>query len=159
MARINVSVPDDLKIRMDVIDGVNWSAIAKAAFERELAYQSSIKEIETMEDVVDRLRGSKAQYIEDLSESGKDYGRDWAMNTAEYAELSRITEQVNLGTGPSTKDALFDLINGIEGGVDCDWEEFWERLEVTDESIITEEFIQGFCQGAKAVFDEVKHKL
>ncbi|MCE3247837.1 MAG: hypothetical protein K0R61_4320 [Microvirga sp.] len=37
MARIHLSLPDGLKDQLDAQTGVNWSAVAQHAFERELA--------------------------------------------------------------------------------------------------------------------------
>jgi hypothetical protein len=39
MARANISIPDDLRHRMDEVEGerINWSALACQAFESKLA--------------------------------------------------------------------------------------------------------------------------
>ena len=37
VARINIVMPPDLKRRMDAAPAVNWSAVAREAFERKLA--------------------------------------------------------------------------------------------------------------------------
>ena len=44
MAKINLSIPDDLKERMaEFGDNVNWSAIAKTAFEIEIILLKNFK--------------------------------------------------------------------------------------------------------------------
>lgn len=36
MATVSVSVPNDLKVKMLELDDVNWSAVAKKAFEQKI---------------------------------------------------------------------------------------------------------------------------
>lgn len=45
MGTLSVSVPDELRVKMDRLDEVNWSAIARKAFEEKL------KEIEILKIV------------------------------------------------------------------------------------------------------------
>ena len=37
MASVSVSVPDDMKKKLDEFDAVNWSAVARKAFSQELS--------------------------------------------------------------------------------------------------------------------------
>jgi len=53
MGTISVSVPDDLKARMSRLDEVNWSAVARKAFEEK------IKQIEFLEKIVAKSRMTK----------------------------------------------------------------------------------------------------
>lgn len=61
MARINLSIPDDLRARMDPLEKrFNWSEVAAAAFEREIA-KATFDE-ENMDLVIERLKASKSDY-------------------------------------------------------------------------------------------------
>lgn len=57
MARINLSVPDDLKSKMHSI-GLNWSAIAQEAFIKE------IKNAERAEDFLRKIRATHPEIVE-----------------------------------------------------------------------------------------------
>lgn len=45
MATLSVSIPDDLKSRMDVMEEVNWSAVARKAFEEKVQEVAFLKKI------------------------------------------------------------------------------------------------------------------
>ena len=50
MGTLSVSVPDDLRTRMAKLDEVNWSAVARKAFEKK------IKEIEILMKIADKSK-------------------------------------------------------------------------------------------------------
>jgi hypothetical protein len=50
MAAITLSVPDDLKKRMDSVDWINWSSVARKAFIEKL---SDVEELETKKKVAE----------------------------------------------------------------------------------------------------------
>lgn len=41
MATVHISVPDELKAQMDIIEIVSWSAVARLAFEAEVRHQQA----------------------------------------------------------------------------------------------------------------------
>ena len=43
--RMSISVPEDLRSKMDAVSGVNWSAIASEAFRRVLAEKQTMNHI------------------------------------------------------------------------------------------------------------------
>ena len=45
MAVVSVSVPVALKSQMDALDEVNWSAVARKAFERKVAEQEFLTKL------------------------------------------------------------------------------------------------------------------
>jgi len=45
MATMSVSVPDELKDRMETMDEVNWSAVARHAFEERINQMEFLKKI------------------------------------------------------------------------------------------------------------------
>ena len=60
MARMNISVPDNLKDHMDgAEESVNWSKVASRAFEIELGEIAKRKKVKDMNSVVQRLKASK----------------------------------------------------------------------------------------------------
>ena len=90
--RTTITVPDGLKRRMDRVSGVNWSALAAAAFEAELAAIAQRRKGLDMEAIRDRLAASKAASHSSSYKNGHAYGTDWASREATYVDLKRITE-------------------------------------------------------------------
>ena len=45
MGTLSVSVPDDLRSKMDKFDDINWSAVARRAFEEKVNEVEILKEI------------------------------------------------------------------------------------------------------------------
>jgi hypothetical protein len=89
VSRLNVSVSEDLKARMDAMEGVNWSRIAARAFEeklrenqdasaRKLALESAdaIDEEEPIETLVGIVRESRPELEAEVRENiGPVYAR------------------------------------------------------------------------------------
>ncbi len=91
MPKISIYVPDEMKARMDETDDrANWSAIAQRAFGVELNHIEAVKEIETMNDVIERLRESKQSSDESDQNVGRRQGQIWAKKYAAYDELRRL---------------------------------------------------------------------
>src|SRR4051794_3333556 len=89
--RTSVSVPPELKARMDAVDvAINWSAVACQAFEQKLLEVTSRKGIKDMKDVVNRLRASKQRKEEGRFQEGYAAGESWAKESAEVEELERL---------------------------------------------------------------------
>jgi hypothetical protein len=60
MAKLNLYVPDDLKARMDAVsDNVNWSEVARPAFQAAVANYEHRKG-RNMTTAIERLRASKS---------------------------------------------------------------------------------------------------
>jgi len=60
MATLSVSVPDELKKKMSELDVINWSAVARKAFEEK------VKEIEILENIAKKSKLTKKD-AEDIS--------------------------------------------------------------------------------------------
>jgi hypothetical protein len=171
MARTTISIPDDLKKRMDrVKEPVNWSAIAKEAFELKLGDLARNRKEKTMDNVVERLRASKIQRVNTITKEGQQAGAEWAKDTAEFDELERIDE-VNTNEWfngiPNAPygwcDYLAFMILGtredeLSGEVSRD---FWEAAvgDASDSRLKSEEFLTGFIDGASEVYRSVASKL
>jgi hypothetical protein len=50
MVNVTIAVPDDLKRRMDAQDTVNWSAVARNAFEHKLAFLEELDRVMAKKD-------------------------------------------------------------------------------------------------------------
>ena len=158
MARINVSVPDELKTRMDEVgEAANWSAIAQRAFSEAVATHLIRKDDTDMESVVERLRASKYRLEEGAVEAGKEAGRTWAKERAEYDELDRLA---TLNENHSDIVGVVVLQNYIDPEEDLDehqWARFWE--ENFGRGRPNDAFARGFAEGAASVFQEVADQI
>jgi hypothetical protein len=91
--RTTISVPSDLKARMDrVKEPVNWSALACRAFEDKLAEIAAKKETKSMNDVVERLRSSLRDQQGVSFNEGYQAGEKWAELTATAVQLKQLAE-------------------------------------------------------------------
>src|SRR5438046_2935773 len=112
MPRVTLYVPDDLKTRMDVAgEAVNWSAVAQRAFREAVATQFIRKDSTDMTSVVDRLRASKERIEVAAVASGRECGRTWAQETAEYDELNRIAEWRAVSIADGDRLTLQELVD------------------------------------------------
>ena len=156
---MNFSIPDDLKARMDTVDGVNWSALAREAFNRKLVQINARKDDPTMEDVAARLRSTRAQ----TAEKGKALGRAWATTDATEDELEALethSAKVDAWTALSL-DHVFMMVarwdrdeNGCCVSEAIEW---WDGVGGhKDPSDVT---LRGFIDGALEVYNEVKPLL
>lgn len=163
MARMNISIPDDVKSDIDGISGINWSAVATEAF-RSVVLNHKAK-VTDMNAVVDRLRACKQRYETEEKQFGEEYGRKWAAETAEFEELTKLDDLTEI---PQELDDLYDLISPKVGNHpranlvrDVGRSEFLESVFVNDDpwSHDNPEFCAGFVDGALSVFNEVKDQL
>jgi hypothetical protein len=172
-ARTTISVPSELKARMEAVDEpVNWSALACQAFEQRLAEIIKRKGSGDMNDVVSRLRVSKRKLENEQFQAGIEAGRVWAKDEAEAGELIRLAEWRNAypGTDWEVVFAADDraaycsaehFVFGVWPENDGDRSaanDFWEPrgFEATHPS---GDYVRGFAEGALAIWHEVKDQL
>jgi hypothetical protein len=160
MARINISVPDELKARMDAEDE-NWSEVARTVFERRLLEIATRKETMTMNDVVQRLRASKMQDLK----AAKQLGRTWAMQTASFSELKALAHFEFTGE-PMAPYRWLDLMfmaakqwDDDQQGRPDDEVDTWWCEEVEGPSSPSDDTLEGFIEGAKEVWVQVEHEV
>jgi hypothetical protein len=60
--RVNISVPDDVKRRMESFPGVNWSAVAVRAFRRHMGEEPAPTLAELAKEVCE-LRNAVARLV------------------------------------------------------------------------------------------------
>jgi hypothetical protein len=170
MARTTISIPDDLKDRMDrVKEDVNWSGIAADAFESKLNDIARKRTEKSMETVIARLRASKIEAGLDLYTLGHKDGIKWASEVAEYAELRRLerfdvvdmVERFHKRTDSVTWAELvaFSVMANDRRRSHTEARGFWANIvdpKHMDERLKSPEFLRGFVHGAVEVYEQVK---
>jgi len=149
MAKINLSIPDELKEQMDALPDVNWSGVAKEAF-ANLVNIHQLRSRDMNEAGLERLRASRKNVEEHNHADGVRLGKEWALNEAEYDELERVASIEETGDDPG-----FDLSNAVFGDAfdRRDARDWLKRTFHTSEP--SEESVLGFLEGAAEVFDQV----
>jgi hypothetical protein len=158
MARINLSIPDDLRTRMSALDKpINWSEVAQAAFEREVS--AATFNGEDMESVIERLKASKEEYDAAERGDGMRCGREWAKVKASFKDLRAISK-VDFGNGDF---AEFDMGLVVDKALGRDphndpedslWSDGSENLVLPVNA-----YVEAFVEGAKQVWEEVDGKI
>ena len=149
MARVNVSVPDEMKERMDALgDRVNWSEAARAAFEREIA-AATMPVDPNLDQVIERLRVSKAESHQLDLLRVRNNGREWAKLRAPYNDLRAVGKLRLTGHGYAGQ---VDHALGISDYNESLW------FDGTGETP-SDEYVEAFVEGAKDVWREVADKI
>jgi hypothetical protein len=151
MARTTISLPDELKARMEGVEE-NWSAIAAQAFERRLR-QLKLREETDMTSVINRLRASKMEYDETNEAAGMVDGRRWATKSASYGQLKRLARV----EAQYENDDEAWLMPKYAIDEDYDPKDFWESF--AEDAQISAGYVNGFMEGAQEVFLEVEDQL
>jgi hypothetical protein len=174
--RTTISIPQDLKVRMDAVaDRVNWSAVAARAFEAELVrVEMQRRETMSKEDVIRRMKAAGVEESEQEKAEGVAAGRAWAEREATPGELRRLQRYCDsigndwwqiIGRDDTSAYSPGELIYfGFHPGDDKDRdaaEAFWESAigEGYEGRMTDGDFLDGFVDGALAVWSEVRDKL
>jgi len=165
-ARMNISLPDELKDRMDALrEPVNWSGVAAKAYERKLEELDPTPKEFTMAEAVERLRASRETYVTepafeiaaDRYGEGLIAGMAWAREAAEWPALMQL-ERIAGSASPSQWEKDVNLAEAAQNAIapgDC--EAFWQ--ERAEEPAPPARYIHGFTDGALTILDEVKKRL
>ena len=151
MARINISVTDELKLRMDALS-VNWSQVAQEAFAVAVEIAELKGKSMNKEAGIARLRANKATKHDLLRTQAHAAGAEWAIETAEYDQLARVAKLAEgLGGEWGSRGAMCFLAQAIDEGAreDSIAEELFGADWPTDAQV------EAFIEGAAEVFDEV----
>lgn len=107
MARLNITVPDDLYKRAEKWrDRINLSRVCQEAIRRELDKLEQVPEqLREMREALSRLEREKAKIERSCFRKGVYDGLEWARG-ADYASLKRWGEQ------PATAEALEEVLHG-----------------------------------------------
>jgi hypothetical protein len=141
-ARINLSIPDELKERMDKLTNVNWSKVAQEAFETKSTIVELRSQNMNQEAGLLRLRASRGNQTEHDRAEGLALGKDWALNQAEFEEVSRVVKLAE-GEQQITAEAVNWAI------CDNDQNNF---EDVFDDANASDAMAEGFVEGAKEIF-------
>ena len=146
MAKVNLSVPDELKAQMDALD-LNWSKVARDAFEHAINVEKLKENSMDMEAGIARLRVSKQQNDEREQAEGVVKGKRWAIEDANYEDLERVAKLRECWDAYSweAKTALWRELEECRSS-------FEDALKERDPS---EAACEGFIEGAGEIFDEV----
>jgi hypothetical protein len=90
VVRTNISIPRDLKARMEKVEGVNWSAVASEAFEEKLLNLASKQEVKGMDDLIARFKAAAELEANEDYQLGHRAGEEWATQKATPRQLRRL---------------------------------------------------------------------
>lgn len=171
MARTTISVPDDLKERMEAVEEpVNWSEVAQRAFEVKLGQVAEQRKEKAMDDVVQRLKASLIEEEDEMKKAGQKAGREWVKHTASAKELERLMqhweqfrEYVYDGDSEFVANQIASVALGVPDSERCSRQqigEFWEAVGLRgDPSLGDSDFLYSFVDGALDVWGQVADKL
>jgi hypothetical protein len=141
MARVSIYVPVDLKARMDrVRDTTNWSEVVRPAILSAVTSHEPRKGA-TMNAVVERLKASKEKHLLETANYGRERGRLWASEKAEYVELRSVVDLA----GVNDKEALGSLMSAIDPQNKLDRFEFADLIGV-EERDMSNEYAVAFVE-------------
>lgn len=160
-------VPQETSDRMSGWD-FNWSEFVGAAIERQLCI---LEQEYVPMSTIERLRASKQQLRSEQFMEGERFGREWANRSAEYAQLKRLSKLrdtvedwdewfVEDETGVYGVCEL--LVEAIEPPGEFNRQvaaDFWKDALDGEGPEEDPDFVQGFAEGALAVFDSVEDEL
>jgi hypothetical protein len=172
----NITLPIQVRKQMRKRADVNWSQVAKAAFEKVLQERSY-----NMSQVAERLRKSRDEHASEQQTEGIEEGKKWAAKQAELHELknfARMDTECPLdsadggliyddrdGDAYSLAERIAcQALNGTMEPSDCETfnrsqaEAYWERIG-GDGFNPDAEFVVGFVEGCLSVFEAVKNEL
>ena len=111
-----------------------------------------------MQDVIERLRASKTEYLAAQTGEGKQHGREWAMLTASYDELRRIAP---VQFGPEYNNVPYwQVVDEALGNEALTLGEgFWGELQDELKAEPSDDYVEAFVEGVQEVWEEVVDKL
>jgi hypothetical protein len=170
--RISITVPADVKADMDGIkESVNWSSVASEAFRAKVLELKSRKTGGTMNAVVERLKASKQKHDDQMYRLGREAGENWAKNSAEAAELERLTdfersrsfenwEYQFAAWGGAGCSELLDVIKG-EDAFAYRPKTYWDDVlgDGGLQKVHNDRFAIGFVESAIALWEAVEKEM
>ncbi len=110
---------------------------------------------EDRKDAIKRLRASRKEAIKELSDRGREDGRDYALHHASYIELERIQKK-SCETGPNPEmDSLRDVAIVLGGE---DWNETLQDIlgVVNEDDTEHAEWVEAFCDGLIDTYERIR---
>ncbi len=127
---------------------MNWSNIARPVFLSAVA-EFEHRKGQSMETSIERLRASKAKFIDAVSSEGKEAGRIWARDHAEFDELERVAA---LDCTSEWVGAFAQLRDAIDPNQDLADDELGAENH-------SDEYAAAFIGGAQEFYEEVRTQL
>jgi hypothetical protein len=173
VARINLSISDDLKRRMDEVEdeGVNWSALAALAFEAKLVEFVTKRGARSMREVIARLRAARHEVRPGGSARGREAGIAWASNVARPEHLETLDDLISSGDEgyfaedpdqdyPPAERFYYEVIEPDHEGNRRAALRWWsQNFEGLVEVGPSGEDVTGFAEGAQSIWDQVKDEI
>ena len=171
-----ITLPVSLKKRMSAVkDVVNWSAVARDAFEQKLEQLAHARKEQSVSDIINRLRASKRKMEAESVPEGFECGRNWATHIADYKQLSHLAQwRENIEKSGTIEQwiesiqrkgiaASYPLAKVIEGNKELDEKNirrFWDSAaDGFHEQRGNSVFVLGFAKGALSVWESVKDQI
>lgn len=159
IVKLTLSVPKELRQRMATFDdAVNWSELARNAFQRRVEMLEESKGSKLSTRVLARLKQSAERADDEDKKAGYTAGKRWAEEHAEVPELRRLRDQFADGI-PGTDDPAWTVYEAIDTDAPRapDAYEFWEvhSGEPTPSGAFVEAFVDGALEVLNA-FEEAE---
>lgn len=150
MAKMNISVPDELKERMDQWPDANWSKVAQNAFLRAVEI-NELKGSNMEAAGMARLRADRQQNKELVEAISSKAGREWGLGEGTFVEMDRVRALLDIEEVDMRM--LTEAIRGDGPETRLSTAEMAETLFGRDNP--TEQEIRGFIKGVSDVFDQI----
>lgn len=144
MARVNISIPDDLRESMVGLN-CNWSALAQEAFAHAVELEQLKGQGLELEAGLTRLRADKHRHSEREHATGFLHGSTWALQVARYDELAEVAASQELRSQPAL------AVQWVNQNVDSNAFD----LPGMPKSDVSTSYAVGYLAGASDVFSKV----
>jgi hypothetical protein len=157
MARVSIYVPDDMKSEMDALEEkANWSNVAQQAFGLEIN-RLKLPEEGVMNQVIERLRASKRKDEIGDKEEGLEAGRKWASKQASFKELKKVGDMDDPDYIEGELWKWFDEEMGIDSRRDPELSFSHDGKGGLEPN--SDEYVEGFIEGAQQIWNEIADKI
>lgn len=167
MPRFTIYVSDALRAEMSEVEDVNWSAVAQASFEEEVARRRADAEEQLdMALATRRLKAAKRRLEREEITNANAAGARWAALHASYRELLNLVEHSSRPTvEPRDYDPtrVFWVMKRMakDEPEALDFEdsskEFWRIWSTSDNP--SNEYVMNFVTGALELFSQLRDDL
>ncbi|MCR4412807.1 MAG: hypothetical protein NUV77_10325 [Thermoguttaceae bacterium] len=156
MAKIGVYVPDEKMPEVEKWrDKINFSRVFMDAFQREVRTQQMLQVSQNeLENVVNRLRREFDEHFQAGKEAGLGCGTAWAKDEAYLRQFRELCDPPE-GADPLEENDFFRIVGECyEAFVDDQCKE-----SGLDRPAYVAGYIEGFIEGARAIWVQVRDKL
>jgi|GEM_PF-3946631 len=182
--RVNISVPAELKQRMEALaekTSVNWSQLACDAYEAKVAEQSGKVDEMTLDDLISRVRVSKKHTTDEKYRRGVELGKKWVTVSFGHEDFLRLEEFVTSQTEDDWKDLtntkgsqkisarllrMLDSGGTLSEGAKSNWmadvphiSEVGVPRGSSQDLRNSIPFLRGYCAGAMEIWSQIKDKI